>query len=172
MADTAASLVDGMLPEVPVRQWVLTLSFPLRYRCARNAQLMSEVLRCFLRALFADQQKRAKREMGVSGGLCGGVTFIQRFGSALNLTPHLHTLVLDGAYGGTANEAPESVSHRLRLRFRHRQQLGFIQEAREQVGHVGTGMPGITRTFRNLHAGTEREIGGRPKVEVPDLEVR
>ena len=34
MADTAAWLVDRVLPEVPVRQWVLTLPFPLRFRMA------------------------------------------------------------------------------------------------------------------------------------------
>jgi hypothetical protein len=104
MADTAAHLVDRVLPEVPVRQWVLTLPYPLRYLCAWNAQLTSEVLRCFLRAVFADYRRRAKRDLGVSRGACGSVTFIQRFGSALNLTPHFHTLVLDGVYeGGTGS---------------------------------------------------------------------
>ena len=103
MADTAAQLVDCILPEVPVRQWVLTLPYPLRYRCAWNARLTSEVLRCFLRAVFADQRRRAKLEFGITRGLCGSVTFIQRFGSALNLTPHFHTLVLDGVYPGTAS---------------------------------------------------------------------
>jgi hypothetical protein len=104
MADMAAHLVDHVLPEVPVRQWVLTLPYPLRYRCAWNASLMSEVLRCFQRALFADQRRRAKRDFGISRGLCGSVTFIQRFGSALNLTPHFHTLVLDGVYAGTSSQ--------------------------------------------------------------------
>lgn len=28
MAETAAHLVDAVLPEVPIRQWVLTLPFP------------------------------------------------------------------------------------------------------------------------------------------------
>jgi hypothetical protein len=32
MADTAAHLVDRVLPEAPVRQWVLSLPFALRYR--------------------------------------------------------------------------------------------------------------------------------------------
>ncbi len=100
MADTAAHLVDRGLPAVPVRQWVLTLPYPLRYRCAWNARLTSDVLRCFLRALFADQRRRAKWEFGIRQGLCGSVTFIQRFGSALNLTPHFHALVLDGVYEG------------------------------------------------------------------------
>ncbi|MHA7836754.1 MAG: transposase [bacterium] len=103
MADMAAHLVDRVLPEVPVRQWVLTLPYPLRYRCAWNARLTSEVLRCFLRALFADQRRRAKGDFGARRGLCGSVTFIQRFGSALNLTPHFHALVLDGVYEGAAH---------------------------------------------------------------------
>ncbi len=103
MADTAAHLVDRVLPEVPVRQWVLTLPYPLRYRCAWNTRLTSEVLRCFLRAVFANQRRRAKRDLGIRGGICGSVTFIQRFGSALNLTPHFHTLLLDGVYEGPAH---------------------------------------------------------------------
>ena len=35
----------------------------------------------------------------------GSVTFIQRFGSALNLNIHLHMLVLDGAYTFTHDRA-------------------------------------------------------------------
>ena len=34
MADTAAHLVDRVLPQVPIRQWVLSLPFALRYRLA------------------------------------------------------------------------------------------------------------------------------------------
>ena len=59
MADTAAHLVDRVIPEVPIRQWVLTLPYPLRYRCAWNASLTSNVLRAFLRAVFADQRRTA-----------------------------------------------------------------------------------------------------------------
>ncbi len=103
MADTAAHVVDRVLPEVPTRQWVLTLPYPLRYRCAWNARLTSDVLRAFLRALFADQRRRARTLVGIRQGQCGAVTFIQRFGSALNLTPHFHTLVLDGVYGGPSH---------------------------------------------------------------------
>ena len=44
MADTAAHLVDRVLPEVPVRQWVLSLPFGLRYRLADDAPLTSAVL--------------------------------------------------------------------------------------------------------------------------------
>jgi hypothetical protein len=98
MADTAAHLVDCVLPEVPIRQWVLTLPYPLRYRCAYNATLTNQVLRAFLRALFAELRRRARNQWEMARGQCGAVTFIQRFGSALNLNVHFHTLALDGVY--------------------------------------------------------------------------
>jgi hypothetical protein len=101
MADTAAHLVDCVLPEVPVRQWVLTLPYPLRYRCAYDSRLTSAVLRAFLRALFAELRRRARQQWSVPRGQCGAVTFIQRFGSALNANLHFHTLVLDGVYART-----------------------------------------------------------------------
>ena len=108
MADTAAHLVDRVLPEVPIRQWVLTLPYPLRYRCAYDARLTSAVLRAFVRALFAELRRRTQRQWGVRTEQCGTVTFIQRFGSALNLNVHFHTLALDGAYTYTIGqgEAP------------------------------------------------------------------
>ena len=98
MADTAAHLVDRVLPEVPVRQWVLTLPYALRYRCAYDARLTTQVLQAFLRALFAELRRRARRERGEPATQCGAVTFLQRFGSAMNLNLHFHTLALDGAY--------------------------------------------------------------------------
>jgi hypothetical protein len=99
-ARLAAPFIDL---EIPLRQWVLTLPYPLRYRCAWDARLTSEVLRAFLRALFADQRRSARRHYGVRNGHCGAVTAIQRFGSALNLAPHFHSLILDGVYPGPAH---------------------------------------------------------------------
>jgi len=40
-----------------------------------------------------------------SGARIGAVTLIQRFGSDLNLNPHLHMLFLDGAYRFAGDEA-------------------------------------------------------------------
>ena len=97
MSETAARLVDRVLPRVPIRQWVLSLPRPLRYRLAYNADLCSAVLGVFLRAVFGWLRRRAKRA-GVSDGQPGAVTQIQRFGSAINLNLHLHSLVLDGVY--------------------------------------------------------------------------
>jgi hypothetical protein len=87
-----------VLPEAPVRQWVLTLPYALRYRCAYNARLTSDVLRAFIRALCAELRRRAQRLWGVRAEQCGAVTVVQRFGSALDLNVHFHTLALDSAY--------------------------------------------------------------------------
>ena len=104
MADTAAHLVDSVLPEVPVRQWVLTLPYPLRYRCAWDARLTSEVLRAFLRALFADQRRRARIHHGVPRGQCGAVTAIQRF----------RWVSLDRSFNGFRNTRSGSATYPLR----------------------------------------------------------
>jgi len=102
MADTAAHLVDRVLPRVPVRQWVLSLPFGLRYRLAHDRELTAEVLRVFVRALFASLRRRSRPTRSVPGPAhCGAVTVVQRFGGALNLNVHFHTLVLDGAYGSS-----------------------------------------------------------------------
>ena len=60
MAETAANLVDRVLPRVPVRRWVLSLPFALRYRMAFDAKLTSEVLTAFIQTLFASLRSRAR----------------------------------------------------------------------------------------------------------------
>ena len=101
-----------MLPEVPIRQWVLTLPYALRYRCAYDAKLTSQVLRAFLRALFAELRRRIRRDAGAWAEQCGAVTFLQRFGSAMNLNLHFHTLALDGAfvYDPSPDRRPEFIA--------------------------------------------------------------
>jgi hypothetical protein len=98
MADTAAHLVDRVFPEVPVRQWVLSLPFALRYRLAYDSQLVNEVLHIFVQVVFSSLRRRAQKRAGIQKGQCGSVTFVQRFGGSLNLNIHLHSLVLDGVY--------------------------------------------------------------------------
>jgi hypothetical protein len=97
MAEIAARLVDDVLPRVPIRQWVLSLPRPLRYRIAYDARLCSAVLAVYVRAVFGWLRRRARRA-GVRDGQPGAVTLVQRFGSAVNLNLHYHTLVLDGVY--------------------------------------------------------------------------
>jgi hypothetical protein len=45
MRERAAHLVDAVLPWVPVRQWVLTVPYRLRYQMAWNHGLSRAVLR-------------------------------------------------------------------------------------------------------------------------------
>ena len=98
MADTSARLVDDVFPaDTPVRQWVLSLPINIRYRLAYDSKLLSAVLRTFLRVVQGWYRK-CGREQGLATCRGGSVTFAQRFGSALNLNPHLHTLALDGVF--------------------------------------------------------------------------
>jgi hypothetical protein len=107
MADTAAHLVDHVIPIVPVRQWVLSLPIALRYRMAYDARLTSDVLTVFIRVLFSELRRRASELRGVRSSQCGAVTFVQRFGDALNANPHFHCLALDGIYAGGEDGRPE-----------------------------------------------------------------
>ncbi|MGG7056584.1 transposase zinc-binding domain-containing protein [Nitrosomonas sp. ANs5] len=96
MAQTAAYLVDHIIPRVPVRQWVLSLPIPLRYLLAAHPRLITPVLQVIHRAIstFLIKQAGLKRIEAQTGA----ITLIQRFGSAANLNIHLHCLVLDGVY--------------------------------------------------------------------------
>ena len=48
MAERAAHLVDHVIPDVPVRQWVLSLPDPLRYRLAWDHDLCRRVSAVFV----------------------------------------------------------------------------------------------------------------------------
>lgn len=85
MAETAAYLVDEVFPKVPVRQWVLSFPFPIRYLLASNPKILSVILSITLRAITGWLRKKAKY-LGETEALnAGAVTFIQRFGGSLNL---------------------------------------------------------------------------------------
>jgi hypothetical protein len=97
MTEGAARLVDGVLPRVPVRQWVLSLPYRLRYVLAWDHALARAVLAVAVRVLLGFQRHRA-RHAGIRAGRSGSVTVIQRFGGGLNLNVHFHTLLLDGVF--------------------------------------------------------------------------
>ena len=104
MAETAAHLVEHVLPEQPIRQWVLSFPYPLRFLFATRPAVLSQVLGIVYRAISTFLIRRAGLRVG-AGARTGAVTLIQRFTSALNLNNHLHLLVLDGAYTFTAGRA-------------------------------------------------------------------
>ncbi|MEZ4225754.1 MAG: transposase zinc-binding domain-containing protein [Polyangiaceae bacterium] len=97
MTATAADLVDHVLPDVPVRQFVLTLPFELRARVAYDGELFGAVTRTFVGSVLGFYSRRM-RDRGVPGGKSGAVTVAQRVSSDLRLNPHLHSLALDGVF--------------------------------------------------------------------------
>ncbi len=85
-------LIDNILPRVKVRQYVLSVPIPLRYWMASSKKLLAKVHKIFaseVESFYVD--KGAKNRSG-------SVTFVQRFGSALNLNVHFHLLQMEGAY--------------------------------------------------------------------------
>ncbi len=94
MAETAALLADEVFPDVPLRQWVISLTqstrfargagspFPLRYLFAAHPQAMGKVLGIVYRAISTHLIHKAGYPQRCA---TGAVTLIQRFGCALNL---------------------------------------------------------------------------------------
>jgi len=80
MANTAAHLVDRVLPDVPVRQFVLSLPFALRQLAAFKPEVRSALSRFFVDVVFASYRARAERDGIHSGKVeptqCGALTFV------------------------------------------------------------------------------------------------
>jgi hypothetical protein len=96
MVETAALLVDEVLPQKPLRQWVLSLPLALRFLLATHPHALTEVLGITYHTIAAHLIEKAG--LAPAQAQTGAVTLIQCFGSALNLNVHLHMLVLDGVY--------------------------------------------------------------------------
>ena len=105
MHDTAFHLEQNVLPRVPYRQWTMTFPRPIRYLMARDRDTITAICAIFVRALFAYQRREAKKA-GYDKVLPGAITFVQTFGSALNLNIHFHTLLMDGVFIDTPVEEP------------------------------------------------------------------
>jgi hypothetical protein len=61
MTERAAHLVDEVIPFVPVRRWVLTLPYRLRYLVAWDHGLSRAVLAVHTRALRDSYRQQAQR---------------------------------------------------------------------------------------------------------------
>lgn len=69
----------------------------MRYLIAFDRELCRRVRNVFVRAVLGWMKRRGVRE-GLQDSEAGAVTAVQRFGSALNLNVHFHSLVLDGVF--------------------------------------------------------------------------
>lgn len=78
MCQTAANLVDLVLPDQPIRQWTVSLPFELRLLVARDSALLTAVLR--IAVSESDKlHKRLGQERAVFGGATGIVSATQLF---------------------------------------------------------------------------------------------
>jgi hypothetical protein len=106
MAQTAAHLVEDVLPPVALRQWVLTFPYAWRKRLGYDAALLSALTGIFIKTVLAFY--RQKSGGAQAGGKSGAVVSVQRTSSDLKLNPHLHAVFLDGAY--LQDAAPSTTS--------------------------------------------------------------
>jgi glycosyltransferase involved in cell wall biosynthesis len=124
MCSTAAHLTDRVFPDVPIRQWVLSVPFELRLLLARNAAALSAVGRIFVREIWRWQREQfvASLMQGRRGEASpppsirsGAVCFPQRFGGSLNLNVHYHVAVPDGVFSREPEAAQSAVFHQLAI---------------------------------------------------------
>jgi hypothetical protein len=96
MDESAAHLVDHVFPQVPVRQWGLSVPKRLRYFLHQDARLVNAVL-----GIFRAEVEAALRLCSLDApgeARFGAVSFGHRFGSALNAHLHFHCCVVDGVF--------------------------------------------------------------------------
>jgi hypothetical protein len=96
---------DEVLPERPLRQWVLSPLHALRFLLATNPDALTRVLGVVYRSI--SRYLLHKAGLTPATGAVGAVTLVQRFGSALNLNVHFHMLFLDGVYVNAGADPPE-----------------------------------------------------------------
>ncbi|HUT78189.1 MAG TPA: transposase zinc-binding domain-containing protein [Polyangia bacterium] len=83
MAEVAAHLTDHVLPHLPVRQWVLSVPKRLQPYLHHDPEVAGEVLGIFLRAIRTTLRHTSPG--APAEAQLGAVSFLHRFGSAVNL---------------------------------------------------------------------------------------
>ncbi|WP_437852412.1 hypothetical protein [Sorangium sp. So ce363] len=81
----AANLIDDVLFEVALRQWVLTFPFPWRRRFAQDRALFGALTRIFVDSLERFYSEHAVRRGARGAARTGPVTVVQRTSSDLRL---------------------------------------------------------------------------------------
>jgi len=118
MLEEAEHITSAILPELPYRQWVLTLPFDLRYVLAWNAVLRNAVHKALMRAIHKHYVRDARLQ-GVQGPVQGAaISVAQRMSSDLKLNLHWHLLLADGvwtAHDGVATFHPAAPLDTMRV---------------------------------------------------------
>ena len=96
MSETAAHLVDSVLPMKNIRQWVISFPFQIRLCLAVRPKIMARALEITHAVISSYYHKKVGLKK--SHAKTGAVTLIQRFGGSLNVNVHFHQLFIDGSY--------------------------------------------------------------------------
>ena len=147
-AETAAHLIDNVLPMTRYRQVVITLPFALRLWCATNRDLFAKVYHTIKEALQRKLISKAE-EIGIKKPVTGFIAFVHNWNSALALSPHFHILVMDAAFEGMGERAMiprrlsewksidlEEIIHEVVVKIvKHLQKKGYLNDQEEVAGH-------------------------------------
>ena len=106
MAQTAAHLVEYVMPWVPTRQWVVSVPIPLRYWMSSSRDLTAQV-HTIVRTTIVQYYVNQAVEGGVKRQHVqpGSVSFSPRFGSSINSNLHFHVVFLEGSTSIAATQA-------------------------------------------------------------------
>jgi hypothetical protein len=146
MCETAANLVECVLPQTALRQWVLTFPFAWRKRLAYDGKLLGTLTRIFVESVLKFYSKRLARE-GAPEGQSGAVVVVQRTSSDMKCNPHLHVVFLDGVFREVGGEVPfrelprlsstevgDVLAHATGRMAKHLRRKGLVEEQDEELG--------------------------------------
>ena len=158
-----------VLPARPLRQWVLSLPYALRFLLATKPAALTQVLGEVYRTISGFLLHRAGLTRAT--GATGAVTLVQRFGSALNLNIHFHMLFVDGVYLPMAGGPPV---------FRHlpapaptgAQLQALVQQIAERVGRLLERRGLIERDMENAWLAGDGEAGPLDDLIGPSITYR
>jgi hypothetical protein len=97
MADTAKHLLEEVIPPVSVRQWVLSMPYAFRFLLATRPEFLRRALAIYHRTINRFYLNEAKA-LELKNPKIGAISVIPRFGGALNLNVHFHTIYMDGVF--------------------------------------------------------------------------
>jgi hypothetical protein len=99
MVETAANLIENVLPCVPVRQFVISFPKRIRHYLSTNS-IEQKVLDIVVKEI---KNKLIVCSPEVDDPQIGAVSYIQHFGNTLNYHPHFHLLFVDGVFSSEQN---------------------------------------------------------------------
>ena len=102
-AEIKSHLIDNVLPHVPYRQYVVTFPHKLRFWMA-TSRALTNLVHTITTKMIASYYEEMAEQRGIEDPVVGGASFLQRFGSALNINVHQHTVIAEGVWSEASGE--------------------------------------------------------------------